>query len=280
MKIVYFIVIGLCLLIVVGYTISGPFMVIPKIRSGIIDRDPENLAENIDFPTLRTNLKEQFNYAIMKSAAPALKKNPLTSLRMAFVQKLTESEVDSLVTSSGLANLNGGPEAQRSRGAVITAFSAISEQLTDKIQNTNSNEKPQPLRKMRYTFDGLSKVSAWVKNGKYAEIRFILTRDGLSWKLSNIIVPTMVFEENKSTTQSEWGAIQEADKLLGNNRNAQPRPGSIQDADNFLKGSIGKSRSWMNTTQEIDKLFMDTNKPPTQTRNPQNTEKLLDSNSQ
>ena len=38
------------------------------------------MTENIDFPTLRSNLKEQFNAFVMKNAASELQDNPFAAL--------------------------------------------------------------------------------------------------------------------------------------------------------------------------------------------------------
>ena len=41
----------------------------------------------------------------------------------------------------------------------------------------------------RYRYDSLSRFSVWVPSDNGQETRFVLQRDGLSWKLVNVILP-------------------------------------------------------------------------------------------
>ena len=43
-----------------GYIATGPFLTLQGIKSGIESRDMESLSDNVDFPVLRQNLKDQF----------------------------------------------------------------------------------------------------------------------------------------------------------------------------------------------------------------------------
>jgi hypothetical protein len=167
--------IGSVIVALVGYAAVGPLITIHQIKSAIEQQDSEKLSEYIDFPTLRTNLKEQLNSEVMKQAAAELKDNPLMALGLAFTPKLVESVVDSFVTRSGLSNLMAGEKPQQSEGE-------------EQAQGSGGGQRWEPFENSRYTYDSSSKFSVWVKDDKGEEIRFVLTRDGLSWKLSNIII--------------------------------------------------------------------------------------------
>jgi hypothetical protein len=166
----------LFVIIIAGYVTAGPFITIYQIKSGVEDRDSEKLSEHIDFPTLRTNLKQQLNVLVAREAESGVKdNNPFAALAMGFASKLGESMVDSLVTPSGLANLMEGKKPLRSEGSEQSPGSGT--------------PKLEPFKDARYTYDSTSKFSLWIKDGTGGEIRFVLTRDGLAWKLSNIVVP-------------------------------------------------------------------------------------------
>jgi hypothetical protein len=173
-KIIAFVV--LFAIAVVGYIVAGPFITLHQIKSGVEQQDSEKLSEHIDFPTLRSNLKEQLNAFVMKEAVSELKDNPFAALAMGFASKLVEGMVDSFVTPSGLASLMEGKKPKQSQNGEVKPQESV-------------EYKPEPFKNARYTYDSSSKFSVWVKDDKGDEIRFVLTRDGLSWKLSNIIIP-------------------------------------------------------------------------------------------
>ena len=53
----------------------------------------------------------------------------------------------------------------------------------------NDVAKKAPFDNARYVFDNLNSFSIWVKSELGGEIRFVLIRDSLTWKLSNIVLP-------------------------------------------------------------------------------------------
>ena len=164
----------LCLLLIVGYVGTGPFITLHAIKTGIAERDSEKLAENIDFPTLRQNLKEQFNALLLSEAASELKDNPFTALAMGFASKLADGIVDSFVTPAMLARLMAGETSIN----------------TDQINSASPQVigKDDLFKNARFNFDSTKKFSIWVPNDEDDEVRFLLTRNGLEWKLSNIIL--------------------------------------------------------------------------------------------
>lgn len=167
-------IISLTVLAGIGYAIASPFIAIENIKSAVNERDSEQLSDNIDFPVLRQNLKEQLNAYMMKEAGSDLQDNPFGVLAIGFASKLTDGIVDSFVTPSGLASLMEGKEPAKS---------------VYKSSNPKESDENELFRNARYTFDSFSKFSVWVPNNKGEEIRFVLGRSGIKWKLVNIILP-------------------------------------------------------------------------------------------
>ena len=62
-----------------------------------------------------------------------------------------------------------------------------------------SDQQSELLRHARYSYDSVAKFSAWVKvsPADRGELRLVFTLDGLSWKLSNIVVPPTMFDDAK-----------------------------------------------------------------------------------
>jgi hypothetical protein len=162
-------------IVIVGYVTAGPFITIYQIKSGVEDQDAEKLSDHIDFTTLRTNLKQQINVLIAGETASGSHDNPFAALAIGVASKLADGVVDTFVTPSGLANLMEGKKPLQSGGFEPSAGSGT--------------VRHEPFKNARYTYDSTSKFSVWVKDGNGGEIRFVLTRDGLAWKLSNIVVP-------------------------------------------------------------------------------------------
>ena len=179
------VLVGLVIVALVGYAAVGPLITIYQIKSAVEQQDSEKLSEYVDFPTLRTNLKEQLNSELMKKAATDWKDKPFRALGLALSPKLVESIVDSFVTPSGISNLMAGKKPQQ----------PVKEQ---QAQESSGRQRWEQFKNSRYTYDSSSKFSVWVKDDKGEEIRFVLTRDGLSWKLSNIIITGFISRRRAS----------------------------------------------------------------------------------
>jgi hypothetical protein len=169
----YLLIIGLVLVIVVGYVAAGPYLTISAIKTSIVEQDSEKLSENIDFPNLRQNLKNQLNAVMMKSAVTELKDNPFATLAVGFATKMVDGMVDSFVTPSGLAAIMEGKKPSK-KGSE---------------ENITPPKKENLFKNARTTYVSKSKFAVWVPNDQGEEAIFILQRDGLSWKLVNIVIP-------------------------------------------------------------------------------------------
>jgi hypothetical protein len=158
------------------YVAAGPFITFHGMNSAIKARDPEKLSEYIDFPMLRTNLKEQVNAVIIKEAAAKMSENPFGLLGMGLAAKFAEGIVEFAITPSGLANL-------MQRATPIGPPKIATTEFGKTLATT------EPFSNARYNYDSSEKFFAWVKKDNGGEIRFVLSRNWFSWKLTNIIVP-------------------------------------------------------------------------------------------
>ncbi|MCI5218995.1 MAG: DUF2939 domain-containing protein [Candidatus Electrothrix sp. LOE2] len=164
---------GVVLVLIVGYVAAGPYLTVSAIKTGIVEKDSEKLSENIEFPTLRQNMKEQLNATMMKNAATELKDNPFAALAAGFATKMVDGIVDSFITPSGLAALMEGKKPSQGKNS----------------DNTTQPKKDDLFKNARYSYDSMSKFSIWVPNDKGGEARFVLNRGGISWKLVNLVIP-------------------------------------------------------------------------------------------
>jgi hypothetical protein len=172
----------------IGYVAAGPFLVMGQIRSAVQQHDSEALSSHVDFPALRANLKDQLNVAYTREATRDLKENSTAALGAALaVSKVVDTAVDSLITPSGLTNLLAGTPSRRDGAEPGQA----------------SDQQAEPIRSIRYSYDSITRFSAWIKlhPADRDEARLVFTLDGLSWKLSNIVVPPALFDDSKKPSR-------------------------------------------------------------------------------
>lgn len=172
---------GITLAIFTGYVAAGPFLTIYQIKAGITEQDAEKLSDNIDFPALRQNLKDQMNIAMVKNAATEQKDNPYAILAAGFASKFIDGMVDALITPSGLASIMSGKKQSQQNQDNGNG--------NDITTDTASPKKDDLFKNARYSYDSLSKFSIWVPNNEGEEIRFVLKREGISWMLVNLTLP-------------------------------------------------------------------------------------------
>ena len=152
--------VGIILVLVVGYVAAGPYFTVSAIKTGIVEQDSEKLSENIDFPTLRQNLKDQLNAAMMKNAATELQDDPFAALAAGLATKVVDGIVDSFVTPSGLAAIMEGNEPSKSPESSSGG-------------DSSPPNKDDLFKNARFSYDSMSKFSIWVPNGKGEETRFV-----------------------------------------------------------------------------------------------------------
>jgi hypothetical protein len=120
-----------------------------------------------------------------------LKDSPFSALAvLAFAPRIIDGMVDSIVTPAGLSKLT--TEAQHAR----------------------------------YTYDSSSKFSVWLKSEKDEEIHIVLTRRVLTWKVTNIILPT---------TGASW--IQSNSNALADPKSKDSTKSNTQNVDRLNEES-------------------------------------------
>ena len=159
-----------------AYVAAGPYIALHQIKTGVAHRDTAKLSDHIDFPVLRLNLKNQFAANIMKKAPSQMQDTPLASWLMDLGSTLIDGMVDTYVTPEGLASMMEG------RPPKLIPFD-------NGKPRDPEQQKRLLLKDARHSFDSPSQFSVWVTEIKGGEIRFVLNRDGLAWKLTNIVFP-------------------------------------------------------------------------------------------
>lgn len=169
---------ALALIALLAYIAAGPFLTVERIRDAVREQDTAALAEQIDFPALRANLKAQVEDRIARRAGPDMQSSAMGAFAVRLVSGLAGSAVDAMVTPAGI-------------GAMLEGRNAL-----DRLQGERPAEGPygkrpavEPLQGADYGFESPSRFTATVIDGEGRPVVFVFTREGLEWNLSNIRLP-------------------------------------------------------------------------------------------
>lgn len=160
-------------ILALGWFIASPYVVANQMKSAAEDRDGESLSEHIEFPTLRQNFKDQLNVAMAKEMANQAEENPFTALGAAFGSMMVDGMVDAYVTPAGITQMMKG-ESPKEPGEVATLGGE---------SNSNAFEDAE------LSYEAWDKFTISAPNEEGEISKFVLRRRGISWKLTNIIIP-------------------------------------------------------------------------------------------
>ena len=172
-------------LIVIGlglYLASGPFITIHGIKSSIKEKDSDRLSTYIEFDLLKKNLKEQFNTEMLKITSADPDKNPLGMMVAGFASQVVDGLIDVYLTPSSIALLLEGEKPDQYR----------SYDHSKPVQK----ESVEPLKEYQVKFVSHDRFYVYTKGRHDQEIKIILQRFGLDWKITNIIFDGLSSQHN------------------------------------------------------------------------------------
>jgi hypothetical protein len=185
------------LALLVGAGVAGPYLTLYQLRTAIQEQDPERLADQVDFPTLRSNLKDQINARTAQATPPQWRDSPLSALALGLTTQLADHAVDALITPPGLASLMAG---YGPRPATVPPADPDA---------PGTAPPADPFRDARTRFDNPNRFSVQARTRRGDLIHFVLSRHGLKWRLSNILLPGAVTTPIEGQQQGR-GTPQEA----------------------------------------------------------------------
>lgn len=144
----------------------GPYLTVWKLQSGVRERNAAKVSECVDYPAVRESLKNELGKVVSERLGA---NNPLGGIASGFTLTFGDALVDRFITPEGLAELMAGKKP-----TLAPAFSNTPEAAL--------------LVGASYDYESFNEfVVAMPTLG--GAIRFILTRSGLSWKLTRIELP-------------------------------------------------------------------------------------------
>src|SRR6266496_948334 len=154
---------------------AQPYLTVRHMRTSIERADADALSRDIDFPALRSNLREQLNFLLTNQAVTQGKDNPFAALGALFGATMIDRFLDAYVTPYGVSQLFN---QATSGNANATQQFNIDKPRVESALNWRNCSYETPSRFL-VTIEGV--------NG--ARSKLVLSRSGASWRLTNIIVP-------------------------------------------------------------------------------------------
>ena len=152
-----------------------PHLAVSHIRTSLERGDADALSRDIDFPTLRSNLKDQVNYLMTSNAITGMKDSPFAALGMLIGGNLVNNMVDAYVTPYGLSQImtrNFQSPIDKPQEAWLP-----DKQTLDRTFKTAS-----------WAYDSPSRFFVTLRGDNGQRTKVVLTRGGLSWRLTNILL--------------------------------------------------------------------------------------------
>jgi len=161
-----------CALGLVGLAVSGPYRTLKGLQSAMAVGDTSALNDYVDFPTLRQNLKQQLNARANAHVNAALPSGILSQLATGIASGVVDTTVESLVTPTGLNKLVLGASL-----------------ITGQPQGEPSGTLAERFNSGGGSFEAADRFVYTIKPTANRELTLILTRTGLSWRLTNVLLP-------------------------------------------------------------------------------------------
>lgn len=171
-------IVALALAGLLGYVIAGPYLAIRGIGQAIEQQDTAALARHVDFPTLRINLKAQLQDYLVRQAGIDAQSSPWGGLALQVAGGITGMGVDALATPAGI-------------GAMLQGHQLWKRATADTVDG-DTYGRPAPARPLRGAverFESTSRFTATVTTASGQPVVFVLSRQGLRWRLTDIRLP-------------------------------------------------------------------------------------------
>lgn len=197
----------LAFLAIVAWQVAGPYYTVYQIKQAVEQQDSVKLAKYIDFIQLQQNLKHQLQ-AKLKTRLEQQNGSFFGMLAIATTEKALDSVLDQTVNpSTVLLYLKGKRPFQQKLNAIreLADNQENSENLTASVSQLSfstpsgaqsaANHATAPKastvsssKNWTGQFDNLSKFSVLQQRDNGTDIRYLITRSGAGWQLSNIIL--------------------------------------------------------------------------------------------
>ena len=164
------------LVLLLGYVVATPYITVGQMQAAAQARDGKKLAEYIDFVAVRESLTTQLTAMLAKEMTKSSDDGAMGLLGAAFGSTIIELLLDAIVTPAGLiAVLNGD------------SMTDVLDQNAVAVPTTPANTS------VSMGYQSLDIFAVTITNTDTQSVTtLLLRRDGLSWRLSEIVLPQVL----------------------------------------------------------------------------------------
>ena len=153
----------------------GPFLTLYSIKESIEEKDSSKLSQNIYFPELRSNLKNQINLSLSDRINKKLNDNPLRLLAEGLADIVVDETLDVFLTPDGLGRLIDGEDP-----------SSI---IRNNKKLDTEDDGIEVLESIEFKYQSMNRFIVFINTVNKKQIILHLDRFGIRWKLVNVILP-------------------------------------------------------------------------------------------
>lgn len=202
-------IIVLLALIGLVWQVAAPYYTVYQIKTALKQKKYDQLAHYVDFELLKKNLHTQLQDKLEQRLALSNNNSFFGSLTASMAEQSIEYTLNQSVNSQSIPKIIGSMQALQ---ANIAQIDGQVEQLTNHVEvtvkaqpelrpkslksslsglSTNhsaSSNQDMPRAEWQYGFDNIRQFSVIQPLSSGKTIHYVLTRSGLGWKLSNIVL--------------------------------------------------------------------------------------------
>ena len=203
-KKITFISIGLIVLFVVAYLLLSPYLVLNKIKKHAEMNNEEAISTYIDFPSVRHSLKDQMKQKLDEPQinSEGAEKDSFAELGNLLAIAIIEKFIDTAVTPQNITLLLQGKKLEN----------PFESDKPSKNENESDSSKHELSYNTSYKSFNRFQVDIKKSNPANPDVSIIMTRDGLSWKITEVILHENE-KESASQDVKQESVIEEPQKV-------------------------------------------------------------------
>ncbi|WP_344965657.1 DUF2939 domain-containing protein [Oceanisphaera sediminis] len=182
----------LLILSAVGYVAAAPWLTAYRISDAVDQRDSVALAEQVEFDSVRLSLKQQLNSRVLRELGADNKQNPFAALGASLANIMVDGLLDTYMTPAGIERLMRG-ETPAPGIPETSSPPADTDTNTDGGNDSGSGKANTERKKLfsdaRMGYRSLHRFVVTVTDDEGKQAEFVLSRRGLDWKLTAIVLP-------------------------------------------------------------------------------------------
>lgn len=164
------------IILILGYLYVSPYLAINSIKNAAQAGDSEKISKYIDYPSVRQSFKDQMNAYMFKEMA-SKEANGWEALGAMMASTMVDKMIDAMITPEGMTLMLQGKDLK-----------STSSNGSDDPQVSGAKEESKPDYSSRYA--SMNDFEVVIKDqDKAKEVKVMMVRDGLSWKINKIVVP-------------------------------------------------------------------------------------------